>query len=381
MLFLCINAGNAQDRNTDSFRNKKIALQFSYQYGYVFPTNDFVRGNNAEADTVDDFQSFALKITKQTTGKKLWQQLYNYPEYGLGLYLADFYNPEEIGFPIAVHGYFTAPFFRGERLMLNYEFGLGMAFNWKNYSPSNPYNKAIGAKYTVYLDLGLKLEYRIYKQLSMDLGFSLTHFSNGNLKEPNYGLNTIAPKIGAKYNFNPEHLHFIEQEIRKYKKHNEWYVAVFGGLKNILYDSLNIDASEKFEGESYSVFGISTIFNRQISYKSKVGIGLDIAYDGSLNAQVAVDKGELDVHYAPFIENILVSAFPSYELEINRVSLIFQPSFYIYRKDTKNQSPAFYQRIGLKYNFYENLYMGINLRAYHFSVSDFIEWNIGYRIK
>lgn len=372
---------SAQTNYQDLPKNAKpFSLEFSYQNGYVFPTNDFVSGNNAENEKINAFQTFSTKFTKQTVGIKLWEQVYNYPEYGLGLYLVDFHNPEEIGLPIAIYCYFTAPFHRWEKFTLNYEAGFGVAFNWKNYSPSNTYNNAIGAKYTVYVDLGIKVEYQLPKRFSLGLGFSLTHFSNGRLKEPNYGLNTIAPKISLKYRLYKSKLQFIKQNIPAFKKKNELYLSAFFGLKNIIYDSLNIAASEKYEGESYYVFGLSTLFNRQVSYKSKIGFGIDFSYDGSVNAQIAVDNGQLQISGRAFIDKLQVSIFPSYELVINKVSVIIQPSFYIYRKKLKNQSPVFYQRVGLKYNFYKNFYVGLNLRAYQFHISDFIEWNIGYRI-
>lgn len=359
---------------------KPFSFEFSYQNGYVFPTNDFVRGNNAENDLINAFQTFSLRFTKQTAGKKLWEQIYSYPEYGLGVYLANFHNPEEIGLPIAIYGYFTAPFHRWKKFTLNYEFGFGIAFNWKNYSPSNTYNNAIGAKYTVYVDLGLKAEYQVSKRFSLGLGFSLSHFSNGRLKAPNFGLNTIAPKLSIKYNLYKSKIQFAKQNLPVFNKKNELYLSVFFGLKNIIYDSLNIAASEKYEGESYYVFGLSTVFNRQISFKSKIGFGIDLSYDGSVNAQIAVDNGQLQITSGPFIDKLQISVFPSYELVVNKVSVVIQPSFYIYRKRLKNQSPVFYQRIGLKYNFYKNFYVGLNIRAYQFHVSDFIEWNIGYRI-
>ena len=85
---------------------KTFSLQFIYQNGYIFPTNDFVRGINAEHNIIDNFQTFSLKFTKQTLWDKLWELIYNYPEYGVGISLADFYNLEEIGLPVAVYGYF-----------------------------------------------------------------------------------------------------------------------------------------------------------------------------------------------------------------------------------------------------------------------------------
>jgi len=61
--------------------------------------------------------------------------------------------------------------------------------------------------------------------------------------------------------------------------------------------------------------------------------------------------------------------------------MILQPAFYIYRRSLLNQSPVFHQRLGLKYHFTDRFFIGITLVDYKFHVSDFIEWNIGYRLK
>lgn len=383
LLAFCFSTIGLFAQKKDSIEIKKkndYSIAFNYQNGYVFPTNDFVRGVNAENDVIDAFQTFSLKLTKQTAGNKLWEQIYKYPVYGLGMSVFDFYNPEEIGIPIAVFGYFSAPFINRERFKFSYETAFGLAFKWKNYSPSNSYNNAIGAKQTAYIDLGLKTEYQLSKRLCLEAGFSLSHFSNGRLKAPNLGLNTIAPKFSLRYQINPQKSDLIKQEVPKYKSNNEVYLSAFTGLKNIIYDSLNVNLSEKYEGETFNVTGISALYNRQISNKSKIGIGFDISYDGSHQTQTSIDEGNTEVENGLFVDNIHISVFPSYELIVNKVSIIIQSGFYLYRKNIKNQSPVFYQRIGLKYNFYNDFYVGLSLRAYQYHLSDFIEWNIGYRI-
>jgi hypothetical protein len=158
-------------------------------------------------------------------------------------------------------------------------------------------------------------------------------------------------------------------------------ISVFGGVKYVIFDSLNFGIIEKYEGVNFPVFGVSTTFNRQIGYKSKIGIGMSFSYNGTVNAQVAVDDNELEAVEGPFGDKLQVSIYPSYELVIDKFSLILQPAFYIYRKTLKNQSPVFHQRIGVKYHFSNNFFAGITLRDYKFHVSDFIEWNVGYRIK
>ena len=361
--------------------NRNIALQVFYQIGYVFATNPFIKGVNAEAEKIRAFQAFSLKLSLQTTGKNSWEQLYKYPQYGVGLYIADFYNPEEIGVPIAVYGFFNTPFKRWDKLIFNYEIVFGATFHWKAYNPlTNQYNVAIGAGESFLIDAGLNLQYLITKRIELTTGFSMTHFSNGALRKPNFGINTIAPKVSLKYNFYDKSV-FIKHDVPKYIPENEWLISAYGGIKNVIFDSVKLPVLEKYEWLFFPVFGISCTFNRQVSYKSKIGFGATLSYNGAVNAQAAVENNELDPVDGKFFNKILLSIYPSYELVINKASVILQPAFYIYRKKLINQSPIFHQRIGLKYHITDHIFIGITLVDYQFHVSDFIEWNIGYRIK
>ena len=197
--------------------------------------------------------------------------------------------------------------------------------------------------------------------------------------KPNFGINTIAPKIGLQYNFY-EPIKFRRREVPEFNPYNEWLISGFGGVKNLIFDSVNIDIIEKYEGAFFPVFGVSSGYNRQVSYMSKIGIGVTLSYDGSMNAQAAVENNELDPVDTPFSDKIQLSIYPSYELTVNRLSLVLQPAFYLYRKKFRNQSPAFHQRIGLKYQITDKIFAGIILRDYAFHVSDHLEWTLGYRI-
>jgi hypothetical protein len=170
--------------------------------------------------------------------------LYKYPQYVLGLYVADFYNPEEIGTPIAVYGFINAPFERWDKLTFNYEIGFGATFNWKAYNPvSNHYNIALGAGESFLIDAGLNLQYLISKRIELSKGFSFTHFSNGAMRKPNFCLNAIAPKVGLKYNFYDKPV-FTTQNIPKYVVTNEWIISAYGGIKNVIFDSVNLPVLE-----------------------------------------------------------------------------------------------------------------------------------------
>ena len=359
---------------------KHTSVQAFYQKGYVFATNDFIKGINVESVRINGFQTFSLKLSTRSDGQKLWEQLYKYPEWGIGIYMADFFNPEEIGRPLALYGFFNAPFIRRQKLLLNYELGFGATFNWKSFNPvTNQYNIAIGAGESFIIDAGLNLDYQLTDRMHIIAGFSLTHFSNGALKKPNFGINTVAPKIGLKYNFYRP-IKFITREVPEFDPHNEWIITGFAGVKNLIFDSVNIDIIEKYEGAFFPVFGVSTGYNMRVSYMSKIGIGMTLSFDGSTNARAAVENNEIDPVDTPFSDKIQLSIYPSYELTINRLSLVLQPAFYLYRKKFSNQSPAFHQRIGLKYQLTDKVFAGIILRDYAFHVSDHLEWTLGYRI-
>ncbi|MCF6317837.1 MAG: hypothetical protein L3J83_00935, partial [Proteobacteria bacterium] len=47
----------------------------------------------------------------------------------------------------------------------------------------------------------------------------------------------------------------------------------------------------------------------------------------------------------------------------------------------RRKSEGSYQRLGIKYHVNKGLFFGINIRAYDFGIADYIEWNMGYRVK
>ncbi len=369
-----------QSLSTQSTK-KYWSIDAFYQFGKVLPTNKFVKGVNANADEIDDFQALSVQLTYQTNGKHLWERAYNFPKWGGGLYVGDFFDKVEIGYPIALYGFFVAPFKRWPKSSINYKLGFGFTFNWEAYNASdNRYNIATGAGETVYIDLGMHYEYNFTGRLSADVGFSLSHFSNGALKKPNFGFNTLAPRLRLRYDLQDARPVSSRQMIAAYDKHFEYNFSVFVGTKQVFFDTANVELKKKYSGVYFPIFGISAVANYQVSYKSKLGAGITFAYNGTVNAQLDVQDGEVDEIEVPFTDHVAVSIYPSYELVVNRMSLILQPGFYVIRKRIPGKDTWVYYRIGLKCHISEQLFAGINLRANSLKESDFIEWSVGYRL-
>lgn len=358
---------------------ERYYLETGYQYGYVFPTNSFLKGINPEFENITVYQTGNLRFGLQTDTSKLWYNLFKQPSYGLQLYVASFFEPDFLGTPISIAGFFNAPFIKKKRFEFGYDFSLGAAFNWKSFNPiSNNTNISIGARQSFYVELGLHLKQKLTSHLDLTENISFTHFSNGALKEPNYGINTFAPKLALRYNFYNETINYNKFVKPKFIKNNQIDVYVFGGVKNVIFDSVNVDLITKYEGVYFPVYGGSFNISRQVNHKSKFGLGITTTVDHSIDAQIAIDEDDLEIQKTSYFGKFELSIFPSYELIIGPVSAIIQPSFYLFRNKKMAKKSKTYQRLGIRYHFKSNLFIGMNLRAYDYHVSDFMEWNIGY---
>jgi Lipid A 3-O-deacylase (PagL) len=376
------DSGLAQTNSHDSLALKnQLKIEFRTDIGNVLPTNAFVRIQNSDADGLAHYSSYSVRLVRQTTGDQLWQQIYGKPSYGIGLYSAYFKDTKKLGNPIAIYGFFNAPFFRIGAWSLNYELGLGLTFNWNSYNPvENPTNIAISAEKSVYIDAGINLKYHLSTRLALSLGYGFTHFSNGALKMPNKGLNTEATRISVSYGLNDIPIQDKTVVRPVFSGYWEYTIAGYGGARNVLYQGTDVNLATSMKGVNYAVYGISNTLSRQITFKSKIGLGMTTEFNGSQNSQIVVDGPTLDTAELPFDRHLALSIYPSYELVVDHLSLLIQPGFYLLRLKTSHMSPQFYQRIGVKYHFLKDTYIGINLRAYNFYESDFIEWTIGHRL-
>lgn len=371
----------SEKQSSDSVRNKKdLTLTGFYQQGWILQTNRFVNGNNINQRPIKEYRSASLQLSVQTHGEKLWEQLYNFPRYGLGLYKPFFPDAPYLGDPFAVYGTMGFALKRWESIAIDFDVGLGLAFNWKSYL-EDKYNLAMGASESVIFSTTLSVEKRLVNGLIFTAGAGFVHFSNGSLKVPNLGINLFTPKAGLAYNFSRQEQKNRYQHVPEYHKQSEVFISAFIGWRNYLYDGSDVDSITQRKGVYYSCYGISVAYNYQVSHKSKFGVGVMADYLGFVNSSITAENGKLVPNPASFSDGIEVSIYPSYELVMERASMILQPGFFIYRTDYPERTPSIYQRIGLKYHITDDVSLGLYMRAHDWSIADFIEWTIGYRFR
>ncbi len=374
-----VSAGEISVPDSGKIRNNITLLAF-YQQGMVMPTNSFVRGNNLKQKPISSFRAISFQLLKQTNGKQLWEQLYNYPRYGIGIYSSQIIHTSELGDPFAIYGIMSVPQVRRDNFLLYTEIGAGIAFNWVTYF-EDKYNIANGGEMTAFAHAGIYLEYKINKNLFADAGISVNHYSNGALIMPNLGINKFAPKISLGYNFINTEKEFKYQDVPDFQRKSECLLSIYTGWENRLYNISPVDTIIKEAGFFYNTYGLSVTFNRHLNYLSKFGVGFTVDYLGAANRSLTLIDGEYKANKIPFREGFELSIFPSYELIINKLSVIMQSGFYLYRFDYPFRTPLAYQRVGLKYNVINNISLGIHVRAHNFSIADYIEWTVAYRLQ
>ncbi len=344
-------------------------LSVNYHSGDILATNDFVKGENLSGKPLESYQSIAIKFGFQNPGYTNWQKIYRGPYYGLGVYMVDFGNKVEMGNPKAAFGFFGIPVKRFNKLEIYTEMQLGVAWDWKHYDPlMNPSNVAIGSPLTLYLDVSLQASYHISKNLDLGLGVGFTHFSNGGFERPNRGLNLFAPSIELKYHFKERpDVRSIERAPKRMGKSNDLYFMLGYGDHQI--------AEHEFDTNYYSVAGLGIYYSIQHGNAFRSGLGIDFNYLRSLSANPDGTPGTQGT-----MDNLTIGFVYAPELIIGKLSIVGGMGIYAKHHQYGNFNQL-YQRAGVKYHITENFSAGMNVRAINFMLAEFLEFNVGYRIK
>lgn len=359
-------------------------IKTGYQYGSVLQTNEYLRGEYESGQAVKHFQAISLSVGWQARGDKVWHHLYGNPSWGLGIYHAGFSRPDDLGAPYTFYGYYGGPFKRWNRFSIDYIIKMGFSTNWKPFDETdNPYQISLGDDKAAFASLGLLFTYRLSPHFDLETGLIFSHFSNGSTVKPNKGINLAAPQLGLHYHLKGVRPVTEHVAIPPFKQNWEWLINLSFARKQVAFDTTHAprEIDRRYIGVNYSVLGLSSALYRQLTYKSKLGAGIDLFYDESFTARIDTENNTVTETSTAIMDRLAAGIYGSYELTANRLSFFLDGGLYLLREERGNQTPAFYQRIGMKYHVLPNFYAGICIKAYNFKVADFMGWNIGYRIR
>lgn len=369
LLFFTLLLGLSPPLFGQKYRNSGLYIETHFTQGKVLKSNDFVRGDNKIGLPISNFTATDLRIGWQTRGTEAWHHAHKLPYYGLGIHSMVFSNADEIGFPTAVYFFFGAPFSRKEKSSFDYEFSFGLSYNWKPYDEvNNPFNLAIGSYRNAFIDAKIKYVWYFSKKLSMDAGLRFTHFSNGAIRMPNAGINLFAPFVGLRYDLIPKDPRpFSELKSKHVNPTKEFNIIIASGKRSIK------DTTTP-NHQMASLLNVSLEYLKPAGDIFKLGMGIDFGFDENRNLTVDGDNVQL----ASKGRQVFSAVSAIGQFRANRLGVQAGLGYEFLNNGKFHFSNDTYQRIGLRYYLFKNIFAGIAIKANNFSVADYIEWSIGY---
>lgn len=251
--------------------------------GGILHTNGFLVGNNPEERTMNHATTYKLKYAFMEEPTSPVGQIYKGAYQGIGLAYHEF-NPQ-LSNPLSVYLFQGARIFGGKRVSLNYEWNLGLTFGWNPYDPStNPDNHVIGSKVTAYINADFYANIILARWLDLNIGASVSHFSNGNTAYPNMGLNTLTAKVGFSYYFNrpSPQSQPTSHALPPFQRHISYDLVLFGAWRARGYTDIDTYQTYVLPG-TYAVWGFNFNPMYNFCHWMNVGLSLDGVYDRSAN--------------------------------------------------------------------------------------------------
>lgn len=368
---------------TASERRFMHRLGGEFRPEYIFPTNPFVQGNNTAGQPIDLSLSGHLRYSFQFRPGSLPDRIYGGAYQGIGVAYYDFGNPDELGNPVAAYLFQGARIARiSPRLSFDYEWNFGLSFGWKPYDEeTNRLNMMMGSKMNAFLNVDFFLNWMVTREVDFSAGVSLSHFSNGNTKFPNAGLNSVGLRAGLTYNFgrNPSEAP-TTTAYPAFPRHFSYDLTLFGSWRRKGIEDGDIQVAAP---DAYTVVGFNFASMYNFGYKFRAGVSLDGVYDGSANISIAdqlVPMGgrpDLVVEKPGFDRQIALGVSARGEFVMPYFNIGIGLGVNVLHKGGDLKS--FYQMLTLKVAVTHSSYVHIGYSLRDFHMPNFLMLGVGYR--
>ena len=356
---------------------------FDVSPAYVLPTSKFFRGDNESGKRINTHLSLHLKYGVQFGKDTYFGRNYPYAIQGIGITYNTFFNNSEIGNPAALYAFQSSRIVTiSDKVSLDYEWNFGASFGWKKYNKeTNPFNDVVGSNTNAYINLGLLFNWKFAPQWNLTAEVGLTHYSNGNTKYPNSGVNTLGVRVGIVRTFGRNKDRQNERLIKpdEFKRYISYDLIVYGAVRK---KGMSTPDNKFIVPGRFAVVGLNFNPMYNFSHYFRGGVSLDVQYDESANIfSHAAGEGSLneDTKYyrPPFIEQFSagISVRAEVVMPIFAINIGIGKNFICKGADTN----SFYQIFALKAYLTKGLFFHAGYQLYKFKEPNNLMLGIGYR--
>ncbi len=342
----------AQDSFTDNLNG-----MINFHSGYNLPEYSFI-----SSITDDYIHSLDICFFKETVGEKKWEQLYNYPSYGISFFYSTLGNDEVFGRELSATYFSKMYFFSKNRFRLFNRTGIGLNYVNRKFDLQNNYlNVAVGSKINIHFNFRVGANYRLSDKLGVNTGLSFNHFSNANSAEPNLGINYLTGYGGLNYSLGKKG----EKKIHELDAHKKENTSVF-------FASIGGKRGRALVSNYFFTSSFSYEFSRAFSRKFLFGFGTDLFYDSSV--ETSLRKFNRDYKKS---DSFQTGIHISESIIFNKLTLSIQEGFYLLLNE-QVEKYRIYSRGIAQYQVTDRFLMRIAMKS-HIHILDYPELGFGYK--
>lgn len=355
LLFIFLLAGgpaNAQNKFT-----RDLHAMVNLHHGYNIPEYPFIATiTNAPIRGVN------LSLYKETRGKNPWEQVYKYPEFGISLFYSSLGNDEVFGRELSMVYFLRVYFLSRNRFKMYQNVGIGGSYTSRKFDLEDNYtNVAIGSHLNIHFNYRLGANFAISDRYRLNSGLSFDHLSNGNVVEPNLGLNSLSAFGGFSYRLGEQselQVHDLPKPIRK--------------TDFSIYAAIGGKHTRSLSATYFLAHSISLELNRNISRKVHFGFGADWFYDSSVKSSLEREDREYHPSY-----RFQTGLHLTQSIVYNRFKISIQEGVYLGLPERVDNF-RLYNRGILQYHFTDHFSVRIAMKS-HLYILDYPELGIGYK--
>ena len=367
LIFLCLwLPGYAQDSASEEMRRQPY-LQLNYRTGSFWTRSEYL------VEQFDDpYRAIEARFGYQLTGTEMWAQQHNYPIYGLGMHYSDLVRDRSdtvVGNPLSFYVFYSAPWARFGRFTLATDMSSGLSYTGLIYDPvTNPFNDVIASHLNLYFDFNLNLNMRLSPRMGLNVGYGITHYSNGRIHMPQKGVNNWGWIFGMNWLLTEPVAEFIYNEPPEFKTTEKIQLMYAVGIVESIVTGTTTELQ-------FFTSSFSADYAYQFNPKGAVTFGVDLFYDGSLERSIqGFSPDEVTIGQQMYLASHL-----GYHFIIDRFTILFNLGTY-FRQHSYDRG-YYFARVGGRWQFTEHLYGHICIKTKNGIRSDWVEWGCAYSFK
>ncbi len=228
-------------------------------------------------------------------------------------------------------------------------------------------NRANGSHLNGLMQVLVTRRQYVGKNAEASFGVGITHFSNGNWKFPNWGVNMLLGQVGVSWFFaqtpaNRPSWPLYNADTPSLR--GFWNVSVRTGRRQIAVD----------DNRNFNMFMGEVVYHHPQSRSRLWRLGLNYFFDP---IYPYTKFGPWPIKNRALGSVSELSLLLGHEYRVGRVGIIADAGLYLYRPtDSKRM---YYEAVGFKYYLNPHVVLMNRLRV-HLFTADYIEWGVGFNL-